>query len=292
MSGKFPRRSLLYMPASSMKMLGKAPDIQVDAVVLDLEDAVSMDEKDQARENLVAMLPTIVGTGKEVIVRINAVDTIWCYQDIMAIAGCGINAVVVPKADEKAMVTVDMLLSAMERELGLEQEAIKMIPLFETTYSIANPYSVVCASSRIDGVQLGAEDLTKEQEIIRTSKGDEILYARHQLAMAARAKGVDILDTPFTDVKDLDGLRADSQLVKSIGYTGKTCIHPSHIGIINEVFSPTEQELTHAKGVVEAFAQSVKEGKGACMYQNKMIDKPVAERAQKLLDKAARFGIQ
>lgn len=291
MGKKFARRSLLYIPGSSMKMLGKAVDMKSDAVILDLEDAVSINEKDNARANVVEMLPAIVASGKEVIVRINAADTVWCYKDVMAVAGLGISAVVVPKADEKSLITVDMLLGSMERELGLEAESINMIPLFETTYAIANPYSVVKAANRINGVQLGGEDLTKEQEIIRTSKGDEILYARQQLAMAARAAGVDILDTPFTDVKDLDGLTADCQLVKTIGYTGKTCIHPSHIDIINEVFSPSEKELAHARGVVAAFAQSVAEGKGACMYENKMIDKPVAERAQKLLDKAARFGI-
>lgn len=291
MGSKFARRSLLYIPGSSLKMLGKAKDAASDAVILDLEDAVSIDEKDAARENVVSMLPEILAGGKEVIVRINAADTLWCYKDVMAVAPCGVHAVIVPKADEKSLITVDMLLTAMEKELGLEQGTVKMIPLFETTYAIANPYQVLGAAARIDGVQLGGEDLTKEQEIVRTLKGDEILYARHQLAMAARARGLDILDTPYTAIKDLDGLRADTELVKSIGFTGKTCIHPSHIETINEVFSPTQAEIDFARGVTEAFCASVKVGKGACMYQNKMIDKPVAERSQKLLDKAAKLGI-
>lgn len=291
MGSKFARRSLLYIPGSSLKMLGKAKTATSDAVILDLEDAVSIDEKDNARENVVSMLPEILAGGKEVIVRINSADTIWCYKDVMAVVPMGVHAVVVPKADEKSLITVDMLLTAMEKELCLEQGSVKMIPLFETTYAIANPYQVLGAATRIDGVQLGGEDLTKEQEIVRTMKGDEILYARHQLAMAARARGMDILDTPYTGIQDLDGLRADTELVKSIGFTGKTCIHPSHIDIINEVFSPSQAEIAFAQGVMDVFRASVEAGRGACMYQNKMIDKPVAERAQKLLDKAARLKI-
>lgn len=291
MSQKFARRSLLYMPGSSLKMLGKAKSATSDAVILDLEDAVSMDEKDAARQNVVDMLPEILTGGKEVIVRINAADTIWCYKDILAVVPCGIHAVVVPKADELALIAVDMLLTAMEKELGIAHGTIKMIPLFETAYAIANPYAVLGAAARIDGAQLGAEDLTKEQEIVRTMQGDEILYARHQLAMAARARGLDILDTPFTAIADLDGLRADAQLVKSIGFTGKTCIHPSHIATINEVFSPSPAEIAFARGVTDAYRAGVAAGKGACMYENKMIDKPVAERSQKLLEKAARLGI-
>lgn len=291
MKKQFARRSLLYIPGSSQKMLNKAKDIQADAVILDLEDAVSMAEKDQARENVAQILPELCGKEKEIIVRINAADTYWCYQDVAAVAPKGINAVVVPKADEKSLIAVDLLLGAVERENGMEPGSVGMIPLFETTYAIANAYQVLGAAARIDGVQLGAEDLTKEQEIVRTSQGAEILYARQQLAMAAKARGIDILDTPYVNIHDLDGLRADTELVKSIGFTGKTCIHPSHIAPINQVFSPTEAEIAYARGVVEAFEASVKEGKGACMYENKMIDKPVAERAQRLLNKAARMSL-
>ena len=291
MKARYARRSLLYIPGSSQKMLGKAVDVKADAVILDLEDAVSIDEKDNARSYVADILPKLTTEEREVIVRINSADTSWCYKDITAVAGLGINTVIVPKADERSLITVDTMLEAVEKELGLENGTIGIIPLFETTYAIANAYKVLGASPRIDGVQLGAEDLTKEQEIVRTSEGTEIQYARQQLAMAARARGIDILDTPYTGIKDLDGLRRDAQYVKSIGFTGKTCIHPSHIEIINEVFSPTAEEIDFARGVVEAFEASVKEGKGACMYRNKMVDKPVAERAVKLLEKAERLGV-
>lgn len=291
MKTRYARRSLLYIPGSSQKMLGKAADVKADAVILDLEDAVSIDEKDHARRYVADVLPQLTGGDREIIVRINSADTSWCYKDITDVAGLGINTVIVPKADERSLIAVDTMLEAVEKELGLEIGTIGIVPLFETAYAIANAYRVLGVSPRIDGVQLGAEDLTKEQEIVRTSEGNEIRYARQQLAMAARARGIDILDTPYTGIKDLDGLRRDAQYVKSIGFTGKTCIHPGHIEIINEVFSPSAEEIDFAKGVVEAFEISVKEGKGACMYRNKMVDKPVAERAVKLLNKAKRLGI-
>lgn len=286
MSMKFLRRSLLYIPGSSLKMIGKASGVTSDAAIFDLEDAVSIGEKDAARGNVVSALPTLIGSGKEIIVRVNAMDTLWGYQDLLAVIPKRPDAVILPKADERGIITADAVISAIEQAQGMEIGTVKVIPLFETAYAIANAYQVLGAAARIDGVQLGAEDLTKEQEIVRTIAGSEILYARQQLAMAARARKIDIIDTPFTGVRDLEGLHADAALAKSIGFTGKTCIHPSHIETINSVFSPGEQEVETARGIVEALAEAVAAGKGACMYQGKMVDAPVAERAHRILAKA------
>ena len=292
MSDKFLRRSLLYVPGSSQKMISKAQTITADAVIFDLEDAVSISEKDQARDNVSRALSEMKNSGKEIIVRINAMDTLWGYKDIMAIARLYPYAIILPKANENSLITADMMLGAIEKELGAELYTIKLIPLFETTYSIANAYQVLGATPRIDGVQLGAEDLTKEQEITRTTSGTEILYARQQLAMAARARCIDIIDTPYTGIKDLDGLKRDTELVKSIGFTGKTCIHPTHIEVINEVFSPTAEEIENANGILAAFEEAINDGKGACMYKNKMVDAPVAERAERIIKKAKRIQTQ
>ena len=267
MSDKFLRRSLLYVPGSSQKMISKAQTITADAVIFDLEDAVSISEKDQARDNVTRALSEMKNSGKEIIVRINAMDTLWGYKDIMAIASLYPDAIILPKANENSLITADMMLGAMEKELGAELYTIKLIPLFETTYSIANAYQVLGATPRIDGVQLGAEDLTKEQEITR-------------------------IDTPYTGIKDLDGLKKDTELVKSIGFTGKTCIHPTHIEVINEVFSPTAEEIENANGILAAFEEAINDGKGACMYKNKMVDAPVAERAERIIKKAKRIQTQ
>jgi citrate lyase subunit beta/citryl-CoA lyase len=291
MRAVFPRRSLLYIPGSSQKMLDKAPMIQVDAVILDLEDAVSISEKAQAREKVASIIPELKNTDKEIIVRINSADTLWCYEDICAIANKGIDAVVVPKADDRSLVSVDLMLGSVEERYAIEAGSIKIIPLFETAFAIVNAFELLGKSNRINGVQLGAEDLTKDQEITRTSSGQEILYARQHLAMAARAKKIDILDTPYTDIKDLDGLTKDSIRARNLGFTGKACIHPSHIEIINQVFSPSPEEINHASEITKAYQASLDSGNGACMYNNKMIDKPVAERAQLLISKAKRLGL-
>ncbi len=290
MARRWLRRSLLYIPGSSAKMLGKAAGIEVDAVILDLEDSVSIGEKESARQAVRELLPALAPLAKECIVRVNAMDTIWGVQDLFAIVPEKPSAIILPKADEKSLITADMLISTLEREHGIAAGSIGIIPLLETTYAITNAYQVLGACDRIVGAQLGAEDLTKEQEISRTPEGREIEYARQQLAMAARARGVDILDTPYTAIKDVAGLRRDTLTAKSFGFTGKTCIHPSHIGVINEVFSPTSEEIAFARGLLEAFTRALEDGKGACMYEGKMIDAPIAERAEKIVEKAARIG--
>lgn len=289
MSTKFLRRSLLYVPASSIKMLNKAETIVSDAVILDLEDSVSPSEKTKARDNVAIVLREKKILGKEVIVRINAVDTIWGIQDLMTLAPLGPDAIILPKADDRSLVTADMIISAIEERCTTDQDLIKLIPLFETTNSIVNAYNILGSTSRIDGVQLGGEDLTKELEIARTSTGEEILYARQHLAMSAKARKIDIIDTPFTDISDLDGLQKDALLVKSLGFTGKACIHPTHITMINEVFSPSEEEICHAKDIVEAYEESQREGFGACVVNGKMVDIPVAQRAKGILIKADRI---
>lgn len=289
MSTKFLRRSLLYVPGSSLKMLGKAETMTSDAVIMDLEDSVSPTEKVQARENVAVVLREKKIRGKETIVRINGMDTLWGIQDLLTLIPLRPDAIILPKADDRSIITADTIMSAIESQYSMEENSIKLIPLFETTYSIVNAYTVLGSASRIDGVQLGGEDLTKEQEIVRTSTGEEILYARQHLAMAARAKKIDIIDTPFTAIEDMDGLKNDSILVKAIGFTGKTCIHPAHINTINDVFSPSETEISQSQKIVEAYEESKREGRGACVLHGKMIDVPVAQRAKQILIKADRI---
>lgn len=290
MDKRWLRRSLLYIPGSSHKMLGKAQGIESDGVILDLEDSVSIGEKDAARKAVAELIPTLIGRGKEVLVRVNSMDSVWGCKDLFAVVPALPDAIILPKADESSLVTMDMLLGAIECDCKIELGTIRIVPLLETTYAITNAYTVLGASKRINGVQLGAEDLTKEQEISRTAEGSEIQYARQQLAMSARARGIDIIDTPFTGIADLEGLQKDAATAKNIGFTGKTCIHPGHIPIINEAFSPTQKEVDFTRGLLEAYNNALTEGKGACMYENKMIDAPIAVRAERVLEKAARIG--
>ena len=290
MASKFVRRSLLYMPGSSMKMLQKAVTLRPDAVILDLEDAVSIAEKDAARAQVVEMLPQIKASGKEVLVRVNGMDTPWGIEDLQAIVPCRPDSIVLPKANRQYILTADCILSMLERKYHLEPDSIGMVPLFETTEAIVTGYEILGLCRRINGVQFGAEDLTKEMEIPRTPGGEEIRYAREQLIFAARARGIDSLDTPCTNIRDLEVVEADVSNAKAMGFTGKTCIHPSHIDVINRIFTPTDEEVERSRGIVAAMEEAIAQGKGACMYENKMVVAPVAELARKIVEKAERIA--
>lgn len=286
MSRRFIRRSLLYVPGSSAKMLGKSIDLKADSIFVDLEDAVSMSEKDAAREAIREYVPLIQKTGKEAVVRVNAMDSFFGVKDLVAVAEMKPDALVIPKADVLAVKMADKILASLEEHLGIPKGAIRLIPLLETAAGILDAVNIAGASPRVNGVQLGAEDLTKELSIKRTTAGDEIAFARQMLVYAACAHNIDCFDTPFTNIQDMDGLEKDACNAAATGFTGKTCIHPSHIETINRVFSVPAEEIDHARRLVEAYDNAVREGKGACMFEGKMIDAPIAERSRKLLGKA------
>jgi citrate lyase subunit beta/citryl-CoA lyase len=272
-------------------MIDKAFDVSADGIIFDLEDAVSWQEKDQARQNVRDAILRAGNTDKEILVRINAVSLYCGIKDLLEVIPVRPNTLIIPKADDKSLVTADMMIGAMEEHFGWEPNTIQIIPLVETTYSIVNAKRVLSSTKRISGVQLGAEDLAKELEIARTKAGDELQYARSTLVFVGRTLGLDIIDTPFTDFRDKEGLVTETQKVKAMGMTGKVCIHPNQIEPINSIFTPAAEEIEYARRVAEAFANAVAEGKGACSLDGKMIDVPIAEKAQKIIRKAKLMGM-
>lgn len=288
MSLKFKciRRSLLYVPGSSEKMIAKALEVNADSIILDLEDAVSLSEKNAARNIVKVNISKFKARGKEIIVRINDVKTQAGVRDIEAIVEEKPNAIIIPKADEEAVLITDILLKATEMRYEIEDSQIELIPLLETSYSIVNAYKIISSSKRISAVQFGAEDLTKELGIERSKEGKEIEYARNVIAQAGNACKIDILDTPFTEISDTEGLAGDTKHAKSIGFTGKTCIHPGQVEIVNDIFTPNSGDVEKARELINFFDEAVRAGKGACMYEGKMIDNPIADRARKLVEKA------
>ncbi len=283
------RRSLLYVPGSSGRMIEKSLGADADSLIFDLEDAVSPQEKDNARRNVADAIPRARETGKEIIVRINAADSCLGIRDLLEVVPQRPDAVIVPKAAEGAIVTADTVIGAIERELGWENGAVALVPLMETADSIVRAATIVGAARRVDGVQFGAEDLTKELGVARTSPGDELQYARSVLVFVGRARGLDVIDSPFVDHADAASLEAEARHVRALGMTGKTCIHPAQIETVNAAFTPAADEVAHARRVVEAFEQALRLGKGACSLDGKMIDNPIAERARQLLAKDARI---
>ena len=287
------RRSMLFLPGNAPKMIINGNYLGSDAVIFDLEDAVAPDQKDAARILVRNVLRTIEFDLVETIVRINSIDTPYWQKDIDAILPQKPDIIMLPKTSCAAdVLTVDAYLSQEEAKLGYEKNTVRLMPLIETALGVENAYAIASGSDRIVALFLGAEDLTADLRCQRTKEGREIDYARSRLVVAARAAGVDVYDTPFTDVNDDEGIVADATYAKSLGFTGKASISPRHIDAINTVFSPTKKEILYAYEVMEAIALAKEQGKGAIALRGKMIDAPIVNRAQQTIAAAEALGIR
>ena len=286
------RRSLLFLPGNNPNMLINAGSLCADAVIFDLEDAVSPAEKDAARI-LVRNTMKYMDLACEKIVRINSVDTTYWQKDIDTILPQSPDLLLLPKVSSaEDVLTVAKYMDEVEQKLGLENGAVGIMPLIETALGVENAFSIAKASERVKALFLGAEDLTADIQCKRTKEGREIEYARTRLVVAARAAGVDVYDTPFTDVNDDEGIVVDAQVAKSLGFTGKASISPRHVETINNVFSPTLAEINYAYDVIEAIETAKRQGKGAISLNGKMIDAPIVARAERTIAMAKALGIE
>ena len=280
------RRSMLFLPGNSPNILLNADFLGSDSIILDLEDAVAPTEKDAARI-LVRNAITSLGYTREVIVRINPVESPYWQKDLRAIIPVKPDMIMPTKVGCAADVKIVAdFITQLEKEFGMEEGGVKMIPLIETALGVENAYEIASADSRVTAIFLGGEDFTADMRCKRTKEGTEIFYARSRMVLAARAAGVDVYDTPWTDVEDYDGLIEDAKFAKSLGFTGKSSISPRHIPFINEVFSPTEEEIQYARDVFDCIEKAKAEGKGVVSLRGKMIDAPIVARARQVLEAA------
>jgi len=286
------RRSMLFLPGNNPNMLQNGSVLGADAVIFDLEDAVSPAEKDAARILVRNTMKYLDFSGCETIVRINSIDTPYWQKDLDEILPYTPDLILLPKTGCAADVeTVDDYMTALEEKLGLEKNTVGLMPLIETAMGVENAYAIASARGRVEALFLGAEDLTADLRCQRTKAGREIEYARTRLVVAARAAGVDVYDTPFTDVNDDEGIWTDTQLAKSLGFTGKSSISPRHVEVINQVFSPTQKEIDYAYEVMDAIRLAKEQGKGAIALHGKMIDAPIVARAERTIDMARQLGM-
>lgn len=287
------RRSMLFLPGNNPNMLINGNYLGADAVIFDLEDAVSPGEKDAARILVRNTLRYMPFDRCETIIRINAVDTPYWKQDLDAILPYQPDMILLPKTGTPADVAaVDAYIGQAEEKLGLTKNRVGLMLLIETALGVENAYAVASASDRVKAIFLGAEDLTADLQCKRTKEGREIEYARTRLVVAARAAGVDVYDTPFVDVNDDEGIVKDAQVSRDLGFTGKAAISPRHIQVINRIFSPSQKEVDYACEVMEAITLAEKQGKGAIALHGKMIDAPIVARARRTLDMAKRLGME
>lgn len=287
------RRSMLFLPGNNPNMLINGMVLGADAVIFDLEDAVAPAEKDAARILVRNTMTYMDFRGCEIIVRINSIDTPYWKADVDAILPCRPSLILLPKTGTAADVAeADAYITQVEEKLGLAKNTVGLMPLIETALGVENAFAIAAASSRVKALFLGAEDLTADLQCKRTKEGREIEYARTRLVVAARAAGVDVYDTPFTDVNDDEGIWTDAKLAKALGFTGKASISPRHVEVINSVFSPTQKEVDYAYEVMDAIALAKAQGKGAIALHGKMIDAPIVARAQRTIDMANALGME
>ncbi len=286
------RRSMLFLPGNTPNMIINGDSLGADSIILDLEDAVSPDEKDSARLLVRSAIREMGFTGVEITVRINSIDTDYWQDDLEAIVPLKPDLIMPPKASSAAdMQTLDAYIAKVEEKSGIPVGTVRLIPLIETALGVERAFEIASACPRVTALFLGGEDLTADLRCKRTKAGNEIDYARKRLVCAARAAGIDVYDTPFTDVNDDEGIVIDAEYAKSLGFTGKSAIAPRHVRTINEVFSPSLADIEYAKLVFEAIRIGKLQGKGAVSLRGKMIDKPIVERARQTLEAAKQLGI-
>ena len=280
------RRSRIYIPGNKPRMIQKGPLFGADAVILDLEDSVTPEEKDAARL-LVSMAIQHLDFGNtEIMVRINPMN-VCGEEDLKVVLPAGPDSIVLPKCENvKDIKTVEKIIKELK-----PPKHVAILPLIETAKGILNAYELAGASPLVEAITFGGEDFTRDVGATRTREGKEIFLARSMLVIAAKAAGIQALDTVFSNVKDNEGLRLDTEEIKLMGFDGKAAIHPGQIETIHEVFTPTEKELQHAVNVLHVAEEARKKGSGVAVLKGKMIDVPVLKRAEKIMKIAERLDI-
>lgn len=283
-----PRRSVLYMPGSNLRALGKARSLPVDGVILDLEDSVAPEAKDLARRQ-VAETTRAGGFGnREVIVRVNALETRWGADDVAALAQCGADAMLFPKIQSPA--DVQAAVAILDRN-----GAPKDLPIWimaETPRCMLNIDAIAGASPRVQCIVAGTSDLTRELRARHTPNRDGVFGALSLIVLAARAYGLDVLDGVYLDLEDDAGFAYACEQGRNMGFDGKTLIHPKQVATANRCFAPNAKELESAHAVVEAWAEARKAGKGICVVNNRLIEKLHVEESERLLELKAAIDAQ
>ena len=286
-------RSIIFVPGNRANMLERARSFQADVVMVDLEDSVPPGEKTTARDMAKEWVPILRREGQRVMVRVNSLDTGLTRTELEAIVSPDLYGISLGKVDSTWNIRdVDRILSSIEPQAGVEPGSIKIVPWVETASAMVDARDIGAASARVIALAFGAEDFTNDMGIERSDTGEEVQVPRSMVPVAARAANVASLDSPFVLFQDPDALRADAKRARQMGYTGKFAIHPSQIDIINETFSPSPEEITYARQVMDAWEQAEAEGRGSLSIDGRMVDVPVVKRAQNLLAFADATGAQ
>lgn len=276
-------RSFLFAPGNHARRVEKALTLDADVVILDLEDAVAVAEKPGTRTLVVDAFQKprrCLGY-----VRVNAIDTPFCFEDVQTVVQPGIDGIVLPKVEAASQVEcIDWLITQFERQRGLVQGSIDLLPIIETGKGVAELKAICAARTRVKRVSFGAGDYSLDMNLRWTRDEREMDHARASIAVESRAAGLEPpVDTVWIHLGEIDHLRASTALARDMGYQGKLCIHPEQVGVVNEVFTPTQDEIDKARRYVEAFVQAEAAGSASIQVDGYFIDYPIVEKARQVL---------
>jgi len=285
------RRAMLYVPGSNEKMMTKSLGIDADSLIIDLEDSVAPDVKGEARKLACEFIRDTDFGDKEVAVRINSLKTEYGKDDLNEMVQAQPNTLVIPKVEKaEELKELDSLITKIEKQQGFPVGGVGMAALIETPLGILNIGEIAMSCARLSGLFFGAGDFVRETRGRITRERAELHYPLMKIVVAARAANIDAVDSPYFDVRDLEGCEVNARQAKVLGYDGKSAIHPSQVEVINKVFTPTADEIDRAKRVIEVYEKAEKEGKGATQLDGQLIEHVHVTISKRVLKIAERLG--
>ena len=286
-------RTSMYVGGTSPVKMIQAGFYNEDCLVYDLEDSVSAGEKDAARLLVYHAVKEQRPKGKYILIRVNGLYSKELDEDLEAAVRAQPDAIRIPKVEYASEVKrVDEKITAIEKKAGLPEGGIKIWCNIESYLGVMNAQEIASASPRVVAMALGAEDFTASMNAQRTKPGWEIFYARNAVLIACRAAGISAQDAVFSDLNDEEGLKRDLEMTRTLGFDGKTCVHPRQIDTVNACFTPTAKEIRNAQRVLEALEEAARNRTGVCVLDGNMVDKPMELRARAVLAKAKAAGIK
>lgn len=285
-------RTYLFAPGNHPRKVEKVFTTGADVVILDLEDAVAISEKIATRRVVVDALQhrrTCRGY-----VRVNALDTEFCFEDLEAVIQPGVDGVVLPKVERAAdLQMVDWMITSLERKRGLNEGAIDLMPIIETGKGMAAARDIAASGTRVKRLSFGAGDYTRDMGIEWSMEEDEIATAQAEIVLASRINDLEPpIDTVFIHIREHDAYEASVRRARRFGFQGKLCIHPDQVTPTNAIFTPTDEETAHARRIVQAFSEAEENGSASIQVDGYFVDYPIVVKAQRILDMAEAVAAQ
>ena len=276
-------RSFLFAPGNHERRVQKVFEVGADAVILDLEDAVAKSEKVATRKTVVAAMQR--PRKCKGYIRINSIATEFCFGDLMEVVGPGVDGIILPMTETaKHVWTVDWMIGQLERERGMPVGGIDLVPIIETGAGLAAVGEIAGAGTRVRRLAFGAGDFTLDMNLRWSRDETELYHARSSIVLASKAAGIEApFDTVWANLRDPEGFAESARTAVRLGFQGKMCIHPDQVAVVNGAFSPSAEEIAHARKVVEAFKQAEAEGLASIQVDGQFVDYPIVYRAQRIV---------